>query len=343
VAEVSRAGGLGILAGLNVPPDNLRRMIRRVRELTDRPFGVNLWLHPAVRTPVDVATLPGELVQTVQAALNAFREQLDLPARFDPPAGLPPILDAGVEVVLEERVPVFSTALVEQQDATLIRRCHEQGIKVLTMVARVADARAAAEAGVDVIVAQGAEAGGHRSVGDKPPSPEAASVSTLALVPQVVDAVRCPVVAAGGLADGRGLVAALALGASGILLGTRFVATREATVPEFWQAALIEGESDATTITDAFTGLWARGLRNRFVEGYRATGAPVLPPLVQRSAAEDIFVAAAKLQEREYFPMWSGQSVGLIRDLPGAGEVVHAIVDEARQVLDTLGTRVQRA
>jgi nitronate monooxygenase len=304
---------------------------------------VNLWLHPAVRTPVDVATVPGELVQTVQAALNTFRAPLDLPARFDPPAGLPPILDAGVEVVLEERVPVFSTALIEQQDATLVRRCHDQGIKVLTMVARVADARAAAEADVDVIVAQGGEAGGHRSIGDKPPSPEAASVSTLALVPQVVDAVRCPVVAAGGLADGRGLVAALALGASGILLGTRFVATREATVPEFWKAALIEGESDATTITDVFTGLWARGLRNRFVEGYRATGAPVLPPLVQRSAAEDIFAAAARLQEREYFPMWSGQSVGLIRDLPGAGEVVHAIVDEARQVLDALGRRIQHA
>ena len=342
VAEVSRAGGLGILAGLNVPPDDLRRMIRRVRELTDRPFGVNLWLHPAVRTPVDVRTVPAELIQAVQTTLNAFREQLDLPARFDPPAGLPPILDAGIEVVLEERVPVFSTALVAEQDAALVRRCHEHGVKVMTMVARVADARAAAAADVDVIVAQGGEAGGHRSVGDKPPSPEAASVSTLALVPQVVDAVGCPVVAAGGLADGRGLVAALALGASGILLGTRFVATREATAPEFWKAALLEAQSEATTITDAFTGLWARGLRNRFVEGYRAAGGPVLPPLVQRNAADDIFAAAAKLREREYFPMWSGQSVGLIRDLPGAGEVVQAIVGEARQVLDALETRVRR-
>jgi nitronate monooxygenase len=343
VAEVSRAGGLGILAGLNVPPDDLRRMIRRVREMTDRPFGVNLWLHPAVRTPVDVGTVPVELVQAVQTALNPFRERLDLPARFDRPAGMPSILDAAVEVILEERVPVFSTALVDQQDAAMVRRCHEQGIKVMTMVARVADARAAAQVDVDVIVAQGGEAGGHRSVGDKPPAPEAASVSTLALVPQVVTAVGCPVVAAGGLADGRGLAAALALGASGILLGTRFVATREATVPEFWKAALLEGESEATTITDAFTGLWARGLRNRFVEEYRASGAPVLPPLVQASAANDIFAAAARLEEREYFPLWSGQSVGLIRDLPSAGEVVHAIVREAAQVLDGLATRIRRA
>jgi nitronate monooxygenase len=343
VAEVSRAGGLGILAGLNVPPDDLRRMIRRVRELTDQPFGVNLWLHPAVRTPVDVTTVPDEQIQAVQSALNPFRERLDLPARFGRPTGLPAILEAAVEIIIEERVPVFSTALVDQQDTGLVRRCHEQGIKVITMVTGVADARQAAAAGVDIIVAQGGEAGGHRSVGDKPPTPEAASVSTLALVPQVVDAVECPVVAAGGLADGRGLVAALALGASGILLGTRFVATREATVPEFWKAALLEGQSEVTTITDVFTGLWARGLRNRFVEEYRASAAPVLPPLVQATAAEDIFVAAAKPQEREYFPMWSGQSVGLIHDLPGAGEVVHAIIREAGQVLDALGTRVQRA
>ncbi len=342
VAEVSRAGGLGILAGLNVPPDDLRGMIRRVRELTDRPFGVNLWLHPAVRRPIDVETVPDELVRTVQTTLNSFRQQLDLPARFDRPAGLPDILDAAIEVILEERVPVFSTALVDQQDPHMVRRCHEQGIKVMTMVTGVADARAAAQAGVDVIVAQGGEAGGHRSVGDKPATPEAASVSTLALVPQVVDAVGCPVIAAGGLADGRGLVAALALGATGILLGTRFVATREATVPDFWKAALVESESDATTTTDAFTGLWARGLRNRFIERYRATGAPVLPPLVQRGAADDIFAAAARLHDREHFPMWSGQSVGLIRDLPGAGEVVRAIVDEACHVLDALDTRVQR-
>lgn len=342
VAEVSRAGGLGILAGLLVPPDDLRRMIRRVRDLTDRPFGVNLWLHPAVRRPIDVSTVPSDLVQAVQTTLNTFRQRLDTPDRFDHPSGLPAFLDAAIEVILDERVPVFSIALVEEHDAALVRRFHERGTKVMTMVARVADARAAAEAGVDVVVAQGGEAGGHRSVGDKPLSPGASSVSTLALVPQVVDAVACPVVAAGGLADGRGLVAALALGASGILLGTRFVATREANVPTFWKAALVEGESDATTITDAFTGLWARGLRNRFVEDYQAAGAPVLPPLVQRIAADDVFASAARLQEREYFPMWSGESVGLIRDLPGAGEVVHTIVDEALQVLDGLATRVRR-
>ena len=342
VAEVSRAGGLGILAGLGVAPDDLRRMIRRVRDLTDRPFGVNLWLHPAVRTPIDVGTLPDELIQAVQISLNHFRERLDLPARFGPPDAMPSTLDAAIDVVIDEGVSVFSTALADRHDATMISRCHERGIKVMTMVTGVADARRAAEAGIDVIVAQGGEAGGHRSVGEKPAIPELASVSTVSLVPQIVDAVSCPVVAAGGLADGRGLVAALALGASGILLGTRFVATREASAPDSWKAALIDSESEATTTTDVFTGLWARALRNRFIQEYQETGAPVLPPLVQASATGDIRAAALTQQEREYFPMWSGQSVGLIHDLPGAGEVVHAIVQEAAQVLDALAMRVQR-
>ncbi|MBI1735132.1 MAG: nitronate monooxygenase [Candidatus Rokubacteria bacterium] len=341
VAEVSRAGALGILAGLNVAPEDLRTMIRRVRELTDRPFGVNLWLHSALRPPLDPATLPGDLVESAQETLNTFRTRLGIPLRHDRPPRGPDVLDAAIDVVLDERVPVFSTGLVADHDAALVGRCHERGVKVMAMVATVADARAADASGADVIVAQGGEAGGHRSIGDKPASPEAANIGTVALLPQVVDAVRAPVVAAGGLADGRGLVAALALGASGVLLGTRFVATREAVAPEFWKKALLEKDGDATVLTDAFSGLWARSLRNTYSEEYRKAGAPVLPPLVQRAAAQDVFTASVKQQTGEFFPMWSGQSVGLIRDLPGAGEVVHAIVREARQVLRALDSRVR--
>jgi nitronate monooxygenase len=342
VAEVSRAGGLGILAGLNIPGDDLRRMIRRVRELTDRPFGVNLWLHDAVRTPLDVSVIPGEVVAAAQGQLNRFREQLGLPPTLARPAAPPDLLAAAIDVVIEERVPVFSTALLAEHDAALVRRCHERGVKVLTMVASIGDARTAEASGVDVIVAQGGEAGGHRSVGGKPATPDADSISTMALVPGVVDAVRVPVVAAGGIADGRGFVAALALGASGILLGTRFVATRESLAAEMWKKRLLESDATATTLTDVFSGLWGRGLRNRFSEDYRASGAPVLPPIVQRNAAQDVYNAAAKQQNPELYVMWAGQSVGLIHDLPGAGDVVHAIVREARQVLAGFDTRVRQ-
>src|SRR5204862_3531476 len=186
----------------------------------------------------------------------------------------PDLVAAAVAVILEERPPVFSTAL-GALEPRLAEECRRRGIKVMAMVSTVDDARTAARDGADVIVAQGGEAGGHRSVDGKPASPEATTVGLMALLPQVVDAVRVPVVAAGGIADGRGLVAALALGASGVLLGTRFVATRESMAPEFQKKALLEGESETTVVTDAITGLWARYLRNTYTAEYDASGAPV--------------------------------------------------------------------
>lgn len=339
VAEVSNAGALGILAGLNMPSDDLRRMIRRVRELTDRPFGVNLWVHHALWAPLDPAQIPEETIRAVQGFLNRFRERLGIPATFARPGGVPRVLEAGFRVLLEERVPVWSVIHADF-DAEMVRECHAHGIKVVSMVSSVEDARAVAGAGVDAIIAQGAEAGGHRSLGASATPAEPASVGTIALVPQIVDAVRVPVIAAGGLADGRGLVAALALGASGILLGTRFVATRESQAPEFYKKSLVERESGATTLTNAFTGLYGRTLENTFTREYAAAGAPVLPPLIQRHATQDISAAATVQKDGEYVSMWSGQSVGLIHDLPGAGEVVEAIIREARAVMAGLSARV---
>ena len=339
VAEVSNAGGLGILAGLNLAADELRRRIRRVRELTDRPFGVNLWLHTELRPPADPSRIPEATVHAVQATLNRFRERLDLPTTLARPAGPPDLIDAGFEVVLDERVPVWSIGLGDP-GPEMVRRCRERGVKVVAMVATVEDARVVAASGVDAIVAQGAEAGGHRSTWVKR-AREAASIGTMTLVPEVVDAVEQPVIAAGGIADGRGLVAALALGATGILLGTRFVATRESMAAETWKKTLLERESDATTVTDAFTGLYARALRNTFTQEYGASGAPVLPALVQTSAAQDIYAEATRRQDGEHFAMWAGQSVGLIHNLPGAAEVVHAIVREACAVLAALPRRAR--
>jgi nitronate monooxygenase len=340
VAEVSEAGGLGILAALNLTPEALREGIAKVRARTRRPFGVNLWFHRDIRPPVDVAALPETTVRQVQGVLNRFRERLGIPTTTARPGPLPDLVDAAFEVILEERVPVWSIGLGDP-GRDLVRRCHERGVKVIAMIATVEDARAVADAGVDAIVAQGSEAGGHRSTWVKRESREAASIGTMALVPQVVDAVRVPVVAAGGIADGRGLVSALALGASGILLGTRFVATRESGAPEFWKKALLERGSDATTVTDVFTGLYARTLVNTFNTEYAASGAPVLPALVQARAAMDIYAESTKQQTGEYFPMHAGQSLGLIHNLPGAGDVVREIVREARAVLAALPGRVR--
>ncbi len=330
VAEVCRAGGLGILAGLGMPPDELRKQIARVRELTSLPFGVNLWLHEAMQPPVDVRSVSESDVHGAQGALNHFREGLGIKTTTDRPSPVPDLIPSQIDVLLEERVPVFSIGLGDPGSAR-VAGCHERGILVMAMAATVDDARALEASGVDVIVAQGSEAGGHRSTWVKPRSPQAASVGTMALVPEIVDRVHVPVVAAGGIADGRGLVAALALGAQGILLGTRFVATRESMAAPFFKQAIVTGKSDETLITDVFTGLYARGIRNRFVTAYEASGAPVLPPLLQRNAAQDVYIAAAMQGDREHFPMLAGQSLGLIHDLPGAGDVVRTLIDEAER------------
>jgi nitronate monooxygenase len=332
-AQVSRAGAFGILAGLNVPPDALRAQIQQVRSLAGgAPFGVNLWLHPELRPSFDPSRLPPSDIGAANAALNEARRALKLPASDAAPAARPDFIDAAIDVVIQERVPVWSVGL-GLPDAATIERCHTGGVRVMVMVTNVADARESARAGVDLIVAQGAEAGGHRSTwrADAP-----ADVGTMALVPEIVDAVDVPVIAAGGIADGRGLVAALALGAAGVLLGTRFVATRESQAPESWKRAILRSASDATKVTRAFTGFPARVLRNRFVEEYESTGAPVLPGLLQASLEEEIWTAAKQRDDDRYFPLYAGQSVGVIDDLPSAGDVVQRLVDEAAAVMRNL-------
>ncbi len=337
-AEVSRAGGLGVLAGLGLTGDELRAQIRKLRELTDRPFGVNLWLHEEILPPRDASQIPSETIQRIQTELNRFRERLGLPAKLDPPPSFPDVVDSAFEVIVDERVPVWSIGLGDPGRERVLR-CRERGVKVMAMVATVEDARQVASSGVDVIVAQGGEAGGHRSTWKRTPSREYANIGAMALVPQIVDAVEVPVVAAGGIADGRGLVAALALGAVGVLMGTRFVATRESLAPNLWKSALLGASSDRTTVTEALTGLPARALRNAFTEEYAASNTPVLPSLLQALAAGDIYAAAAARGDADHFPLFAGQSVGLLRDQPGAAEVVRQIVLEARAVMASLTER----
>jgi nitronate monooxygenase len=341
VAAVSNAGGLGILPGLNVAPDKLREQIRHVRTLTTRPFAVNLWLHSDMWPPVDVRTIPTATVEAVRKTLDGIRAQLGLPPSTRPPTSSPDIVGGAFDVILEERVPIF-TAAVGDPTPEMVRRCHAQGTKVFAMVNTVRQARAAEGVGVDVLVAQGSEAGGHRSQGVKPQAHEAGGVATLVLVPQVVDAVRVPVVAAGGIADGRGLAAALALGAQAAQIGTRFAATQESVVAEFRKKALLEAESEDTGITDVVSGLWSRYVRNTYIAEYEKTGAPVLTVHAQTRFAQDIFDEANRRQDAAWLPLASGQSVGLVRDIPGAADVVRAVVTEAERVLALLARSLLR-
>src|SRR5256886_9206326 len=173
VAEVCRAGGLGILAGLNVPPHDLLKMIRGVRGLTDRPFGVTLWLHKALRPPIDPDTVPAETLDGAQAMLNRFRERLGIPTTATSPGRAPDLVDAAVAVVLEERPPVFSTAL-GWLEPRLAEACHRRGGEGTGLGSPPGDAPAPAGGGAQRMGPPGGAGGGGRSAGGQPPRPRGA-------------------------------------------------------------------------------------------------------------------------------------------------------------------------
>ena len=333
VAAVSYAGGLGTLAALNLRPDAVRAGIQRVRELTDRPFGVNIWLHDDVRCPPDVAE-HSDLVRSVQSVFNELRPRFDLAPTLEAPRPVPDLVDAALEVMVDERIPVFCAGLGIPEPG-LVDQFHEIGTKVVTMVATTADAVSAVDQGSDVVVAQGLEAGGHRSHGRKLTAAEAAGTGTFTLIPQVIEAIddRVPVVAAGGIVDGRGLAAATMLGAAGVLMGTRFVATAESQASQLWKDRLTSG-SGTTVLTDGFTGQWARVLRSEFTDHWADHGGPPLPGLLQAAARADLQRAATAANDDQMQPLYAGAAFNLLDDLPSAADIVTRTVREALHLLD---------
>lgn len=326
VSGVSNAGGLGVLAGAQMPPDRLQGNIRAVKAQTDRPFGVNFLLAGPEEGNRDVTT--------VQRFLDRFRKELGLPPGEEDLSLPPSPLAEQLEVVFEERVPVLSTGLGDP--TSLVEDAHAVGCRVMAMVTTVEEAVLVAEGGADVVVAQGAEAGGHRSTFEFPPDGEVPLVGTLALVPQVVDAVDVPVVAAGGIMDGRGLVAALALGAAGAQLGTRFLLAQESgAFPAYRERLLAAAETD-TVITRAFTGRPARSVRNRLIEEYLQSGTDPLAWPLQRAAAGDIYQEAMSRGDADLFPLLAGQGLRMLKSGQGAAEIVQELVEEAENVLSRL-------
>lgn len=284
VAAVCEAGGFGVLGAGGLPAEELRAEIQRVRGLTSRPFGVDLW-------QTDPPRAPGQL-----------------------------------EVVLEEKPAAL--ALFSPDRRVPPRRVEEvkrRGIAVLALVRTVAEARAAEAAGVDAVVAHGAEAGGHTA--DE-------RVGTFALVPQVVDAVQVPVLAGGGIHDGRGLVAALALGASAAWIGTRFISCRESKVHPGFKKALQEANDEDTTITRAYTGLPCRVLKNEFTARWAGRDGEVLPYGEQQRLAGAHVTSGFDAGDRRFGQMPAGQIAGAISDEPTAAELVARIAAEARAVLE---------
>ena len=301
-AAVSEAGALGVIGAASLSPKRLREEIRKVRDRTDRPFGVDI-LFATIGRP-----------QQGEAEVRFTRE-----------------VEGHIDVVFEEQVPVLISGLGDP--GPIVPLAHEQSMRVMSLVGNTHNAVRVAQSGVDVIIAQGYDGGGHTG-----------RVGTLALLPAVIDVVDLPVMAAGGIADGRGLAAALAMGAVGVWMGTRFVASEEADGHAAYKQRIVEIDDEGTTRTRCFSGKPCRVIKNQTTEAWEA---PELQARIQRFPrqfgvvsewlGEDPYQTGRFEGKTETGALAAGQSSALIHEVLPAGEIVRQIVQEAESALDRLG------
>ena len=323
VAAVSDAGALGSLGGAGLPPDKLRGAIAAVRRLTDRPFAVNLF------APLPSPEVDAGQVAAMQAVLAPLRAELGLPESTDLPSPPSPgLVEAQLAVVAEEHVPVFSFTF----GAVPLEPLREAGSVILGTATTVAEAVELERLGVDAIVAQSSEAGGHRGTFAGPF--EDALVGGVALVPRIVDRVSVPVLLAGGIMDGRGIAAALALGAEGVQLGTAFLGCPEGGTTAL-QREVLTGAGDATVVSRTYSGRHARLVRTPLLDAISRSGVEPLPFPLQAMLVADLRAAALEASRADLLFVLAGQGSSAIRELPAA-ELVETLIREAEDAIRRL-------
>ncbi len=332
VAAVSNAGGLGVIGGAGFSPERLREEINTVRSMTDKPFGVDLLLPSnfmgGAAAGGEMPQDPRELIPAeTYAGVRKLVEDLGIAWEKAPDTPRPQrprgagMSDAQMEVVIEEKVAVFASGL--GSPAQWMDRLKANGTKVLSLVGNVKNAKRVAATGVDIVVAQGTEAGGHTG-----------RVATLALVPQAIDAVSpTPVVAAGGIADGRGLAAALAMGAVGAWCGTAFLVADEANQPELQKQRILAATDEDTRVTRLYSGKTMRNITNPLIEAWEASGIQALPMGLQGLLIQDLVHSVRKAGREELLMNAAGQVSGLLTGTRPAAEILHDIVNGAADII----------
>jgi len=306
VVAVSESGGLGSFGMHHLEPRGMRDITTRIRARTARPFALNLWI------PHQGSNDPQLSESQWNAALDLLRpwfEELRV-AIPDRPARFSPRYEEQVETLLELKPAVFSFVF-GVPDPQILDRCRSAGIATLGAATTPDEAKLLSDAGVDMIVATGMEAGGHRVSFLR--EPEDCLTGTLALVPAVVDTVRVPVIAAGGIVEGRGVEAALALGASAAQIGTAFLACEESAAPPLHRQMLFSEAARRTSLTRAFTGRLARGIHNEFIEKFRGKESLLPPYPVQGWLTGKLREAAVNAGRADVLSLWSGQGAPLLK------------------------------
>src|SRR6202521_2140137 len=303
-AAVSNFGGLGSFGAHGLTPEAIKDVIAQIRSLTSKPFAMNLWVSmedEGARTSDENAFNRSLAPLAVHlAALGAPRPTYKpySPIRFEDQA----------RVLLEANVPVFSFIYgIPPQE--ILEECRAKHIVTIGTATTPDEAAALQDAGVDAIVASGFEAGGHR--GSFLRAAEDSLTGTISLVPQIADTVSLPVIAAGGIADARGVVAALVLGAEAVQMGTAFLACEESGASRLHRQALQEKRAGHTALTKGFTGRLARGIHNRLLEELNRTGIEILPYPLQRALVRNLAVPAEAAGRSDLLPLWAGKSANL--------------------------------
>ena len=335
VAAVSDAGGLGVLGGSALSPEEVRRRIQRVRQLTDKPFGVDLLLPASLakasttRTGVreELARNHPEHVTFMHGLLERF-ELTQAPVENDI-VNSDEYAEAQIQVVLEEEVPIFAAGLGDP--ARIIPRAREQSMVVIGLAGTVRNAERNRDAGVDIVVCQGTEGGGHTG-----------PVATLPLVSQAVEAIApIPVVAAGGITGGRGIAAALTLGAIGVWMGTAFLIAEEGGLPDTVKGDIVDGKATDFRISEAWTGKTLRAKKNVISDAWAESGLKPLPTPHQRVLMEDFLSAAQQAGRWDLYMNAAGQGAGMLTERRPANDIMADLVVQTVEALTEMPGRVE--
>lgn len=326
VTAVSNHGGLGMIGAGYMNPDQLRNQIKEINQLNVHNFGVNVFVPNEFSVTENELRFSNETLQPIRETLQVRNEQLELPTTKN----VVKTFHDQINVVLEERVPICSfTFGVPTKE--IISKFKERGIILIGTATTVREAIEIERLGMDIVVVQGAEAGGHR--GNFIDQTEKSVIGLMSLIPQVVDSVEIPVIAAGGIMDGRGLVASLFLGAKAVQMGTAFLTTDESGAHNIHKEEILKTNEDAIVFTRSFSGKVARGIKNDFIAQIEEHE-DMLPSFpVQNTLTQPIRKAASSESNKEFMSLWSGQSPRLAKK-QSVKKLIENIIDEANKMIN---------